>query len=59
MHNKLLLQGQALTGNKPDQRPDLLPYRQIIQGLAPWSTSLISIKNLNGALKRFRQTNGF
>ncbi len=35
MHNKLLVQGQSLGGKKPINVPDLSPYRQVIQGLAP------------------------
>lgn len=35
MHNKLLIQGQTQGAMKPDNGPDLSPYRQVIQGLAP------------------------
>ena len=35
MHNNLLIQGQMQGINKPSNGPDLSPYRQVIQGLAP------------------------
>ncbi|MFT4652405.1 MAG: hypothetical protein ACJA0G_000387 [Kangiellaceae bacterium] len=35
MQSKLLIKGQPLGGKKPINGPDLSPYRQVIQGLAP------------------------